>query len=297
MELSLDQATRAKITKDLLEDGYTIVPNVLSEEGVTICIAEFKAWQSKIKNHDKIHQEINPHGIYKYHGAGHTRCAWRIRTEPNVQDVFKHIWDTGEIVVSFDGSCYISKEDMNSYDKVWTHTDQGPKDPDQRCYQGIVALTDNKERTLRLYKGSHRLHQGYFRPREAVGTTNWHRIDASYLALIEDTKLSLHIPAGSMVVWDSRVFHQNQLGKPGSEERMVQYVCYLPKNHPQNNDKMRQKRLKYLKEQRTTSHWPYPIRVNGLQPHTYGKQELVIDYEELGFNDLSEYMPEIMKIV
>ena len=27
------------------------------------------------------------------------------------------------------------------------------------------------------------------------------------------------------------------------------------------------------------------------------EQELVIDYEELGFNDLSEYMPEIMKIV
>ena len=34
-------------------------------------------------------------------------------------------------------------------------------------------------------------------------------------------KVVLNIPAGSLVLWDSRTFHQNQYGKPNSEERIV----------------------------------------------------------------------------
>ena len=269
---------------------------------------------------------------------GHTRHAWFIRTRPQVQAVFKHLWKTDDLVVSFDGSCYISKDNAVK-DKIWTHTDQSAKSSELKCYQGYVALTDNKERTFRVYEGTHNIHEAYFKERFAPLTKmtteiktnlmteidgiiqdkdkietlkeekkvvdkaikkfsgNWQLIDHDVLEELEERKRALDVKAGSLVLWDSRTFHQNQYGKPKSEERMVQYVCYLPKKHPLNSKSMKKKRLKYFQEQRTTSHWPYPIKVNGLQTRTYGDDSLAIDYDSVQMNNLSEFEEEIMKII
>ena len=105
------------------------------------------------------------------------------------------------------------------------------------------------------------------------------------------------MPAGALLLWDSRTFHQNRYGLPGSEERIVQYVCYLPKVNKKNSKSQETKRLKYFNELRTTSHWPYPIRVNSLQPQTYGNQEREIDYSKLTKPNLERYMDKIMELI
>ena len=317
------------ITKELEVKGYCIVHDILSESEIEYSKQLFNEW--KINIPDKLHQSINPHGIYKHHRAGHTKHAWFIRTHPKVQEVFKHLWKTDDIVVSFDGSCYISKDNKQK-DKIWTHTDQSAKTSELVCIQGLVSLTSNKERTLVVYEESHKLHQNYFKEqiepltiklsdikeqlKEASSNKdelerekqqikkelkkfnqNWQLITHSYLDKIKDNKRILEIPAGSLVLWDSRTFHQNQYGKSTSEERIVQYVCFLPKKHKKNNKNMQKKRLEYFKEQRTTSHWPYPIKVNGLQPRTYGDKSRLIDYDLFPINDLSEFEEEIKKII
>lgn len=326
------------ITKQLKDNGYCVIPDILSQDEIEYAKSEFRKWQLTIPDHDRLHIKINPHGIYKYHRVGHTRHAWFIRTRPKVQSVFKDIWKTDELVVSFDGSCYISKDSVFK-DKIWTHTDQSCKSSELKCYQAYVSLTDNKERTFRVYEGSHNIHEEYFKERvtplnlkmteinkslkaendkeerdeELISTLeeekkviekqikkfhgNWQLIDHDVLKSLEDKKRVLDVKAGSLVLWDSRAFHQNQYGEPNSEERMVQYVCYLPKKHPLNTKNMEKKRLKYFKEQRTTSHWPYPIKVNGLQTRTYGDDSLLIDYDALPLNDLSEFEEDIMKII
>ena len=60
---------------------------------------------------------------------------------------------------------------------------------------------------------------------------------------------------------------------------------------------MQKKRLKYLEDQRTTSHWAYPIKVNGLQPRLYGNTDMIIDYDKLEKTDLSDLMDEIIKVI
>ena len=55
----------------------------------------------------------------------------------------------------------------------------------------------------------------------------------------------------------------------------------LPKNHPNNTNSQTKKRKKYFDDRRTTSHWPYPLRVNGKQPQTYGDNRKIIDYDKL----------------
>ena len=284
------------IKNNLNQKGYVVIPNIITQEDVIYTKQLFHSWKENIPCHDKIHYKTDPHGIYKTLEAGHQRHAWYIRTRPQIQEVFKNLWNTEELIVSFDGSCYIPKA-LQKKDNIWTHTDQAPCDSGLKCYQGFVTLTSNKERTLVVYEGSHLLHQSYFEDRGINHSKNWNLIDPEYLAQIQESKRILEIPAGSLVLWDSRTFHQNQYGKPGSEERLVQYVCYFPKNHSKNTQAMQRKRKKYFDTRRTTSHWPDPISVNGLQPRNFGDSSLSIDYSSLIEPELDDLLPEIQKLL
>ena len=285
-----------EIKSNLQEKGYVIIPGILSPEEIQEAKDSFFEWKSSIPNHDRIHYKTDPHGIYKTLQAGHQRHAWFIRTRPQVQDVYKKLWNTEELIVSFDGCCYIPKA-LQKKDNIWTHTDQAPVYKELKCYQGLVTLTSNQERTLVVYEGSHILHQKYFEDRNICHKNNWNLIEPEYLAEIQDKKRVLNIPEGSLVIWDSRTFHQNQYGKPGTEERLVQYVCYYPKNHAKNTAAIQKKRKDYFRTKRTTSHWPAPIYVNGLQPRNYGDKTLKIDYSILQEPDLEDLLPEIEKLI
>jgi len=60
---------------------------------------------------------------------------------------------------------------------------------------------------------------------------------------------------------------------------------------------IQKKRQKYFEERRTTSHWPCPVHVNGLQSQTYGKSELMINYLELKPPNLSGLEEETQKLI
>lgn len=285
------------IQKELDEKGYCVVPNVLTPDEVAYAYDLFKKWQKTIPNHNRTHAILNPHGIYKYHEAGHTRHAWFIRTRPALQNVFKTLWDTDDLIVSFDGGCYIPAN-CRREDNCWTHTDQAPSVKGRQCYQGFVALTSNTERTFVCYEGTHKIHERYFQEKNITHSKNWHLIPAGELRAASAAKRVNHVPAGALVLWDSRTFHQNRYGDPNSgEERLVQYVCYLPRNHPKHTKKIAEKRQKYFAERRTTSHWPAPVHVNGKQPQTYGDDSRLIDYSLLVQPDLDDLLPAIEQLV
>jgi hypothetical protein len=107
---------------ELAENGYCVIENVLTAEEVANSIEYFREWFLSHPQIAGLHNKISPHGIFKYHEVGQQRHAWYIRTRPNVQNVFKNIWKTDEVVVSFDGCCYIPA-DCKKKDAVWTHTD------------------------------------------------------------------------------------------------------------------------------------------------------------------------------
>jgi len=295
-DISVNTMDIEKIKKELSVKGFCIVPGVLTQDEVEKCLGWFRDWQKSIPDHDYQHSKLSPHGIYKFHQAGHQRHAWFIRTRKRVREVFEGLWDTKNLVVSFDGSCYIPKE-LKKKDKIWTHTDQGPGKKGLQCIQGYVSLTTNKERTFVCYEGTHHIHEKYFADHGMKKGGDWQLIEHSVVDAMQNYKRVNNVPAGSLVLWDSRVFHQNQYGKPGSEERIVQYVCYLPKNHPKNTMAMRTKRAKYFKEIRTTSHWPCPIKVNGLQGRTFGNEKLRINYDALRKPQLDDMMDEIKKLL
>ena len=286
-----------EIIKNLRELGYCIVPNVINNDEIDEAKKLFFEWKNKIPNIDKIHDTIDPHGIFKFHQIGHQKHAWYLRTRQNIINIFKSIWNTDNLVVSFDGCCYINKN-LNKKDTIWTHTDQASNNSNLQCYQSFISLTDNEERTLIVYERSHLYHKEYFKNKKK-SSKRWNLIDHDVLEKLKDTKKILKVNKGSLVIWDSRTFHQNQYGKPKSEERLVQYICYLPKDNKLNTKTEQTKRLKYFNEKRTTSHWPYKINVNSLQPQTYGDDSKLIDYDNLPKIDLENepYFNDIKKLL
>ena len=285
------------INSSLRDCGYVVIPNVLDAEELSNARSLFYNWINTLDNTDNKLHSMNSHGIFKFHQAGHQEHAWYIRTLDSVQRPFKDFYKTDELIASYDGCCWITPEMSKNRDNCWTHTDQAPCNIGLQCVQGFVSLTDNINTSFVVYEGSHKLHEPYFKEKNINHKNNWCKIDTDYLKEIEDTKRVLKVDAGSLVLWDSRTFHQNQYGKSKCEERIVQYICYLPKSHLNNTASNKRKRIKYFNELRTTSHWSINVRVNGLQPQTYGDKSKSIDYSKLVIPDLTNYKEKINKLL
>jgi hypothetical protein len=238
--------------KDLEEKGYAVVKGVLSEEKVRTASNLFYEWINDVEN--DVPKQDTFYGMIK---EGHQKHSWFIKTDPDVQAVFKKLWNTDDLVTGFDGCCWIPRS-YNAIDTCWTHTDQAAAKKGLHCVQGFVSLTANMERSFVAYEGSHLLHETYMKERGLTGARNWRLIDPEYLKDLK--RVVVKVDAGDMVLWDSRTFHQSQYGT--NEERLVQYVCFLPRNHEGNTPGQQRQRLKYFKNRRTTTHWPYPLCVN-----------------------------------
>ena len=230
--------------KQLNEEGYTIIHNVYNKEEISEYWNEFNSWQNSIPEIIFMHNTIDFNGIYKHHQVGHQRFAWLARTNPIILNIFKQLWNTDDLVCSFDGCCYYSSTYIGK-PHYWTHTDQSSRKKGVHCYQSFLSLTNNSERTLLLYKGSHLLHEDYFNTMEIDEPRDWNIVDKNYVNELAEDKIYLNVKEGDLVIWDSRTFHQNTCGDSSCvEERLVQYLCYLPKDNEKNDEKQRSQRRK-----------------------------------------------------
>ena len=302
--MEIKQEDIERLRADLDRDGYGMI-RVLTDEEIDTGKALMTEWQASIPDLAAYHAKWNPHMIYKRHRVGHSKFAWYTRLRPAVREVYGQLWNVEDpqrdMIVSFDGACHMGK-DLSKKDKFWTHSDQAPKDKGLMCYQGFVSYTDNRERTLVVCQGSHLDHERVFGERASdpkQRSKAWQLVPTEQVLEYEEaeTRKALHVPAGYLVLWDSRTFHQNRYGAPGSEERLVQYVCMLPRSTPSNTPAQARKRRQYFEQQRTTSHWPAPLRVNPLQAQSYGDPTAEIDYGTLPLNDLTQFGDEIDKLL
>ncbi|MDA7771462.1 hypothetical protein N8946_01785, partial [Pseudomonadales bacterium] len=85
-------------------------------------------------------------GILPGHGIGQCDAQWYIRDVPNVRQSFAAVWDTEELLVSFDGVSLWRPWSFNPEWKTglggsWLHIDQHPLGrPGKQCVQGLVNL-------------------------------------------------------------------------------------------------------------------------------------------------------------
>jgi len=308
IEIGTDEWMEYTIRTSLRKNGYVVIPDVLTPDEVSEYKRMFFDLYAKNDQLRLQHARNDPHGIFKRGPFAHSLMRANILTHPKVMKCFELMHKTSNLVASQDGCAYIAPGDKANAHSVWTHVDQSPNSFEtvsaeaeatytssqeyangKKCVQGMVTLTHNKSRTFRVYPGSHLLTRKWMIETGKSGSTNWHKVEREYLD--KQTYVNVEVSAGSLVLWDSRVWHQNTNESMG-EERLVAYVCYLPRDHPGNTAGQVKKRLEYFEKKRTTSHWPYSVHVNGDQPQTYGNKEALIDYSKVVYDKLPDDLEE-----
>lgn len=288
------RAAAEKARASLARDGYAVVPGVVDAQTTAVLLGMFRDWRTAVPGATNAAQ--HPHGIIKHFRVGGAGFVWQARALTS--EFWRVFHGTPDVTTSLDGACFIARDDEGGAATAaaaaappnprvdWTHTDQALNDSTPKCVQGLLSLTSNAERTFYVWPGTHRLHAEYATrvTKPAARAKKFCKIDPAYLTELRSrghAPVPVTVPAGAVVLWDSRTFHSNCNPPSSREERAVVYVCMLPRKHKKNSAAMKRKRRRYAEAGRTTSHWPYPINVNPLQPNTFRNPELRIDYSQI----------------
>lgn len=275
----------------LEEYGYAVINNVLPHEDIeqirSIGWNDIKQWSKGLIDVENQETWENIYKFYPKHsmmiqeyGVGHMKWLWKIRQHPNIINVFSKLWNTDDLLVSFDAfSIHFPPEITNRgwyRGSDWYHTDISPKRTEV-CIQGLVNLYDVNEgdATLSVYEGSHKYHKEFFETFNKDIKDDWYKLateeEISFFQKKNCQKRFITAKAGSIVLWDSRTFHQGTEARRTRETpnfRMVSYVCMTPRQWSTEKD-MERKRNAFV-EGRTTSHWPHRIKKFAMTPRTYG---------------------------
>eukprot|EP01088_Endostelium_zonatum_P007260 TRINITY_DN19479_c0_g1_i1.p1 TRINITY_DN19479_c0_g1~~TRINITY_DN19479_c0_g1_i1.p1 ORF type:complete len:335 (-),score=54.57 TRINITY_DN19479_c0_g1_i1:89-1093(-) len=272
--------------KYLEEHGYVVFKNVLTPEEVSK--GKDLAWdfleglkKSSIQRKDPTTWDQGwpdpfNKGILVGDGVGQSPFLWYVRANPNVQKIYKTIWNTEQVATSFDGFGIHRPFEYNPKWKTgtgWFHIDQNGKyKPDRICVQGLVNFYDSGEDDggLVVVPDSIKIFKDIFKERDFKSERDYvtvHKNDEKGIWKNEAAHLQpikVVANAGDMLLWDSRTIHCNSPAATSRKipedggilepRRLVAYVCMVPMKRL--TEGVKEKRRKAYLSGETTSHWP-----------------------------------------
>ena len=97
---------------DLIRDGFAIVKGAVPRERADKCADAMYTWLENFnlgfsrKDPSTVHKDnlpaINEKGMCLQYAVTHEDFVWSIRSEPGVIDAFEKVYDTKDLIVSFD---------------------------------------------------------------------------------------------------------------------------------------------------------------------------------------------------
>ena len=186
-------------------------------------------------------------GILPSYGIGHSAAQWFIRDVQAVQDAFAAVWNTSDLLTSFDGVALWRPWTHNANWRTndgpsWLHIDQHPIGrPGKHCVQGLVNLLPSSPATGGnvVVPGSH----WRFEQIPEIYTERLARIHPSIdhfrfpkddPQLADTQPIQAHMEAGDLLLWDSRTIHCSSPGtqRPADASallRAASLVCMMPR--------------------------------------------------------------------
>ncbi|AYV86184.1 MAG: lyase [Solumvirus sp.] len=247
------------------------------------------------KTWTKENQPPNSYGVIRSR-FGHTKLQWEAREQ--VHSIFSDIWGTKDLQCSYDGaSLMFPKSEEDGKFAEWFHQDAGrwcvgsttsggdKKEvtrnfPDYPAVQGILCLTDAstlEDGGLVVMEDSVKIFDQYLKdhPAEGIVASN---IDVNDPLLINKKWLKICAPAGSLILFDSRIVHCNMqplkdttVSSSMSRYRMCFYISMSPTKFLDIQDK--KKRVELYQNNRMTTHWTHGPWFKALpkDPYLYGR--------------------------
>lgn len=231
---------------------------------------------------------ISEKGMCAGYGLPHEKFTWDIRCEPGVVGAFEKVYETSDLIVSFDAVNFTfpNRTDLKP-NSPWPHQDQDPEKSGFRCLQGLVNLLPNgpEDGGLIVCKGAHQASQEFHRlfknepDRIKTWTKEWYGFTKTGLKWLDDNGFKWEkvcAEPGDLILWDSRTPHYN-LSPSGQTPRFAAYTCYLPVAEVSQEDLLRKKKAfesmdnpycicssqftdSLLLDCQSTTHWPNAVQ-------------------------------------
>jgi hypothetical protein len=202
-----------------------VIEDVLSASECAQLRDEFHGLRNKFANNSK--WPVSERGMIEMDAVAHSSVAWkaRIKTLP----FWAALWGTGDLLCSFDR---VNAASSNRSSGPWLHTDQSGQVDGLACVQGFLDVngTCEEDGGLRVAVGSHKAHFDLLNRWGKVKKNHWYLLrpeERDYVLQFYPPKKVLCKP-GSLILWDSRTFHDN-ISPAGKMDRFVVYICMMPK--------------------------------------------------------------------
>ena len=205
--------------KELEENGYSVVSDVIPPEECDAAIREYRKWLSQFRGTS---WPRTFHGIINWFNTGHMTPTWEMRLK--TKKVFSQLWKTDKLLTSFD-AISIGRPPEHGQEKFetpgehWLHTDQIATRLGLHAYQGALYLEEQSEDdwTFHVLEGSHNhLDSFYDHHPQAVKKSEplgYYHISPEEMEFFKEAGVTdivrVPVPKGGMVLWDSRLVHAN----------------------------------------------------------------------------------------
>ncbi|KPI36308.1 uncharacterized protein AB675_7370 [Cyphellophora attinorum] len=196
--------------------------------------------------------------VYIHYGVAHEKFVWDAKQEPGVLDAFAKLWQTDELLVSFDGIniTFPNRKDIPRR-AAWEHIDQSPLRRGAHCIQGIINLSPSgpNDGGLVLYPKSHNYNAEFFDSRD--DKSSWlpmkdlHLFTKEELAWFRAKGLQPHKPGHTL---------RRRATEKSNQIRTAIYATYTPANLAEPTQLAIKNEV--FEKFGSTTHWPHQYIVS-----------------------------------
>lgn len=269
-----------KIENSLTENGFVIIENVINEnecrqiiDGVWESMEAITADlpvpfdRNKPETWRYAKQQENVRNMYRSHGIAHSSFMWKLRQHPNVLLIFSRLYGCKDLLVSFDGLSMQTPPETTIgtrgwyANNSWYHVDQSYTRPKKECFQSWITARDVNpgDYTIGFFAKSHKSFEEFGKKFNVTKKDNFYKLTTQEeMDFYESRHQQIRIacPAGSLVLWDSRMLHSGLQPLPNRKKpnfRTVCFLSYLPRHRVPR--KIIEKRISFFEKRIATGHW------------------------------------------
>ena len=206
----------------------------------------------------------------------HSALMWRIRSDKRIIAIFSKIWNTNDLITSFDGIGHRSPNE--SWELDW-HVDQDICEDKCVCVQGLLALSGSSAANggTQFAIGTHFYHDKCMRilkqrPRK------WQFVSLEQTMLARFKKCQPSLKPGDMLLWDSRIAHRVPRPRIAHTERTVAFLCMTPRQFATSSTLKRRRNA--FEKGVSSTHWPHLFCErrgdNQLPPSSYKESPAIV---------------------
>jgi ectoine hydroxylase-related dioxygenase (phytanoyl-CoA dioxygenase family) len=240
------------------------------------------------------------------YGIGHSESQWYLRGIPNVKKAFAKVWESDDLLTSFDGVSLWRPWNINPDWKTesgqsWFHIDQHPiSKPGKQCIQGLVNLlpTSKEIGGNVIIPGSHKFfkdlpNEYHERLSKLPLEIDHFRFPNDDPKLSSDKAVMCHMEPGDMLLWDSRTIHCSNSGTNLNQEtntliRAASLICMMPK-HLTSEDVLEQRReavdklistTNWTNSFRNADEFPLILEAEDRDKYSWPKKPVLNEYQK-----------------